>query len=296
MRPRMGDRGVEDNADGILAVYSRVVVGVAFALVKTFGVLAKVQEGLCGDLIDVIARSGVAAVCLKHGVEELVILARNYACVAGAEHVVVGVVGRIVHTAGAVDGYLGVLDGVNSVVADEQHGCDEAFVVLKNCLAACHCAVGVAGDADAGNVNEGQAAEVLDCVVKTVCVVLVIPPCVVGQLFGIAVSIHADGNNNVAAAGILNIVEVLHLAVVVPAVADNDSRCGSLSCGGLGHQQESIQLMAAVGDHRHVVVLDRPSVRLNDRCADGAYEADDQGDHDPKSCALLLLHFSSSSK
>ena len=77
MCPRVGDGRVEDDTDGFLAVDLLGVVGIGTALVQTGGVYAKVQEGLCSILVDVIPGSTLGAVFLLYPVEELVVLASN---------------------------------------------------------------------------------------------------------------------------------------------------------------------------------------------------------------------------
>ena len=254
--PRVGDSRVEDDTDGFLAVDLLGVVGTGIALVQTGGVYAKMQEGLCSILVDVIPGSTLGAVCLLYPVEELVVLASNDTSVTAAKN---------------VDPLTVLL--VNGIVGHQQCGGDQPFLVLHHSHTAGKCAVGVTGNANAACINIGQASNVLYGIVKTVGVVLGIKPGAVRDDFRVAVTVHTDGDDHITSAGVLNIVEVLHLTVVVPAMAGNDRRSRVLSGGIFRHQQKGVQLVTTVGDHSDVVVLDRTAACLHYGCAHRAYKA-----------------------
>ena len=257
--PGVGDGRVEDHADGFLAVHFLGVIGLSAALFQAGGVNAEVQEGLGSGLVQIIPGSGLAAVLVLYAVEEFVILAGDDTGVAGAED---------------VDPL--VVNLVNCVVGDQQSRCDQALLIHHDCGAAGQSAVGVAGDADAGGVHKGQAGDILDRVIKAVGVVLGFPPGACLNDLGIAVAVHADGDHNITPAGIFHIVQILHFPVVVPAVAAHDGRSGIFSGGVFGYQQQCVQLVAAVGDQGHVVVLNAAAVRLDKGCTDRTDQADDQ--------------------
>ena len=145
-------------------------------------------------------------------VEELVVLASNDTSITAAKD---------------VDPLIVLL--VNGIVGHQQCGGDQPFLVLHHSHTAGKCAVGVTGNADAACINIGQASNVLYGIVKTVGVVLGVKPCAVRDDLRVAVTVHTDGDDHIASACVLNIVEVLHLTVVVPAMAGNDRRSrGSL--------------------------------------------------------------------
>ena len=121
VRPGVGDGRVEDDADRLFAVNLLGVIGVALERLLQIGrILAEVQEGLGCDLVDVLARRGLAAVFLGHTVEELVVLACDDADIAAAEGI-----GEVV-----------VLIIVDRVVGDQQGSGDQAVIVLQHGLAA----------------------------------------------------------------------------------------------------------------------------------------------------------------
>ena len=93
-------------------------------------------------------------------------------------------------------------------------------------------------------------------------------------------AVHADREYNVSAAGIFNIVKVLHLTVIVPAVTDND--CGSFvvhSCG-FWHEQECVKLVTACGNKGHIVVFYLTEARLENHRTNRAYQTEDKGNNE----------------
>ena len=271
----MGDGGVVDDADGLLAVDVLGVHLVAGALLLAGGVLAEVEEGLGRGLVDVIPRGAAAAVLLLDAVEELVVLAGDDAGVPAAEHVVI----------------IAAVVGVDGVVGDQQRGGDQrglGLVVQQDGGAAGQRAVGVAGDADAAGVHKGQRSHHLDGVIHAVGVVFRLPPGAVGQIFRVAVAVHVDGQHHKAAAGVFHIVQVLHLAVVVPAVAADDGGGGVLRRSGVGDQEQRAHLMAAGGLEPQVADGHLAEAGLHGAGADAADQAQHQRDAQPEPCLALL--------
>ena len=275
MCPRVGDGRIVNGADGFLPVNILGVEHTGLSGLKSGGVLTEVQEGLGRGLLQKVPGGGEAAVGAVDPVEKFVVLAGHDGGVAGAEHVVEAA----------------VFVGVDRVVGDQQGGGDQALLVLQHGLPAGQSAVGVAGDADAGGVHIGQAGQIFHRVVQAVGVVLIVPPGVGGDDFRVAVAVHADGDDHIAPAGVLHIVQILHLPVVVPAVADHDGGGRIFRGGRLRYQQQSVQLVAAVGDEGHIVVFHAAAVGLDQARADGADQTQHQGHGHPETGTQFFLHF-----
>ena len=249
MCPRVCNCRVIDGTNGNLTVYFVCVELICFAHFKSLGVNTKVQEGLRGYLIDVIS-GGVSV----NTVEELIVLAGNNSGIARAELVVKVAVFIIIY----------------GIVGDEQSGGNEAFLILQHSLAASERAVGVACNANSFSIYKGEGGEVFYAVIKAVGVVFIVPPGVGFDHLGVTVSVHANGKNNVSAASVFNVIEVLHFTVVVPAVANNNRRGFLLGGCGFGHEQKSIKFVSAFGNKGHVMVFDGTEIGLEEACANGA--------------------------
>ena len=209
MNPRVG-------AVGLIYYAEKSVLLIVFArdnVLHALGAVIEVYEILRVGRGCKVARDYLVAVFVARPEEELVVLVGNEADVAAVK--VCAVV-----NAGVVRPGRGFIE----------HRGDErslALVVDADCHVAGGAAAGVAGHADAGFVDIRQGAGKLnrsveaDCGgVESVCV---------GAL-GVAVAVHINCYNDIAAAGVLNGVKILHFLVVVPAL--NGDYRGSRSFGG----------------------------------------------------------------
>ena len=210
----MSNSRVKDGADSVCTVNVLSIELACLALFKSLGISAKVQEGLCGHLIYVF--SGRISV---YTVEELIVLAGNYCRITRAKLIV----------------EIAFFVVIYRIVGDKQGGCDKSLGVLKHSLAAGKSAVGVACYTYARNVNKGERGQVFYTVVKAVCIVFIIPPAIRLNNLGVTVAVHTDGENNVTATRVFNVVEILHFAIVILAVANNDSRGFLVSGSRLGN-------------------------------------------------------------
>lgn len=210
----MGNGRIEDTSDGFLLVNDLGIEFTCYTGLKTCGILAVVEEGLRCYLMYVLSwRIAV------YSMEELVVLTSYDSSIARAELIVEVAFFIIVYC----------------IVGNEKSCGDKAFFILKNRLTASERSVGVSCYADTACINIRKRCNVLYTVVKTVCVIFVIPPGTGFDNLRVTVAVHTDGEDNVSAAGILNVVEVLHLAVVVPTVANYDSGCLAIFGSGLGY-------------------------------------------------------------
>ena len=261
MCPGMGDGRIVDGADGLLAVHLLGIVGIRLTGLQPRGIRTEMQEGLGCNLIDIVPGS-----IPVHPVEELVILAGNDGRVPGTELIVEIACVIVVHR----------------IVGHQQSRGDESLLILQHSLPACQCAIGVTGNTDPGRIHKGQLSQIFHAVIQAVGVVFVVPPGIGRQNLGITVAVHADGQHNIAPAGIFHIIQVLHFPVVVPAVADHNA--GGRCPGGSAfrHQQQCVQLVAAFGDKGQIMVLHMAKIRLKHGCSKGADQAQQKRNGCPK--------------
>lgn len=272
--PGVDDGGTVDDAQGVLAVHILTVFGVRLADLRLGGIAAEVQEGLGGGGLHKVGGAEGLTVRADGGAEEFVIYGGDHAHVAAS----VGI-GEIT---------VGVL--VKGVVAVDEGGGDQRGLVQIVRLdggidgPAAH---GVAGDADAGCIHKGHAAEGEGALVYAVRR----EDEEVGGHIRVAVVGLVDGQHHEAPAGELHIVGVGHFLVVQIAVAGDNGGGGVFRCGGLGYEQIGRHGVAAVGfdgqfTHDHLA-----AASLHDVYDDAAQQHQRQGDaKDDLRCFFGFLH------
>jgi hypothetical protein len=138
--------------------------------------------------------------------------------------------------------------------------------------------------ANAACINVRKTGNVLNAVIKTVCIIFVFPPCIRRDNLGVTVAVHADSEDNVSAASVLNIVKVLHLTVIIPTVAYYDSGSLGILCCRFGNEKKSVKLMTAVGVDCQVVVLYCAKIGLKYGSSERANDTEDQGKYNDELC------------
>ena len=132
----------------------------------------------------------------------------------------------------------------------------------------------MAGDADAGRVHIGQGGHQLHGIVHTIGVVLRQPPTAVGDVLRIAVAVHINGHHHEATAGVLHIVEILHLTVVIPAVAAHNGRSRIVHRRAIGDEQQGAHLVTGFRLPAEILHSDVSEPGLHQACADAADKQD----------------------
>ena len=134
----------------------------------------------------------------------------------------------------------------------------------------------MAGDADSGDVHIGEGSHELHGVIHTIGVVFGQQPSPVGNRVRVAVAVHINGHHHEAPAGVLHIVEILHLTVVIPAVAAHDGRGRIVHSRGIRDEQQGAHLVAGFRFPAQVFDRNVPEVGLHQAGTNAADQQDDQ--------------------